>query len=375
MNTLVTMYNTGSTANYDTLYDAYVDLQDGLENPLIYLQAANKDLWQQEPDVTELRLDEYETYKETAADGSEFLTVWSLRFQTQLESVLNLCRTIFICILLSIASIYFTKDANKLVLEPLERMIEKVRIIAKNPLAAATGELEEAGFLTLLATQEEKERDGKDSEKSKGKEKKQEAEYETHVLEKTITKISHLLALGFGEAGAKIISENVADSGDLDPMMSGMRVNAIFGFCDIRNFTDSTEELQTSVMLFVNQIAEIVHLQIDKYGGSANKNIGDAFLLVWKLEDESENERRILADMSLFSFLKIIAKINKFSHILDYRNDERLLRRISDYQVRMGFGLHYGWAIEGAIGSNFKIDASYLSPNVNVASRLEAATK
>lgn len=41
----------------------------------------------------------------------------------------------------------------------------------------------------------------------------------------------------------------------------------------------------------------------------------------------------------------------------------------------MGFGLHVGWAIEGAIGSEFKIDASYLSPNVNMASRLEAATK
>ena len=41
----------------------------------------------------------------------------------------------------------------------------------------------------------------------------------------------------------------------------------------------------------------------------------------------------------------------------------------------MGYGLHVGWAIEGAIGSRFKIDASYLSPHVNMASRLEAATK
>ena len=40
----------------------------------------------------------------------------------------------------------------------------------------------------------------------------------------------------------------------------------------------------------------------------------------------------------------------------------------------MGFGLHVGWAIEGAIGSDFKIDASYLSPNVNIASRIESAT-
>ena len=37
--------------------------------------------------------------------------------------------------------------------------------------------------------------------------------------------------------------------------------------------------------------------------------------------------------------------------------------------------MHLGWAVEGAIGSEHKIDASYLSPNVNLASRLEAATK
>lgn len=41
----------------------------------------------------------------------------------------------------------------------------------------------------------------------------------------------------------------------------------------------------------------------------------------------------------------------------------------------MGFGLHLGWSIEGAIGSVFKIDASYLSPNVNMASKLEEKTK
>lgn len=41
-------------------------------------------------------------------------------------------------------------------------------------------------------------------------------------------------------------------------------------------------------MLFVNQIAEITHSMVDKYGGSANKNIGDAFLLVWKFKREEE---------------------------------------------------------------------------------------
>ncbi len=34
---------------------------------------------------------------------------------------------------------------------------------------------------------------------------------------------------------------------------------------------------------FVNNIAEIVHSMVDRFQGAANKNIGDAFLLVWKM--------------------------------------------------------------------------------------------
>ena len=44
-----------------------------------------------------------------------------------------------------------------------------------------------------------------------------------------------------------------------------------------------------------------------------------------------------------------------------------------NYTTRIGYGLHYGWAIEGAVGTNIKIDCSYLSPNVNLAARLEGS--
>lgn len=43
--------------------------------------------------------------------------------------------------------------------------------------------------------------------------------------------------------------------------------------------------------------------------------------------------------------------------------------------MKLGYGIHMGWSIEGAIGSEYKIDASYLSPNVNIASDLEGSTK
>ena len=41
----------------------------------------------------------------------------------------------------------------------------------------------------------------------------------------------------------------------------------------------------------------------------------------------------------------------------------------------MGFGLHLGWAIEGALGSFYKIDVSYLGTNVNMSNKLEEETK
>lgn len=78
--------------------------------------------------------------------------------------------------------------------------------------------------------------------------------------------------------------------------------------------------------------------------------------------------------MSVISFLKIICQIKK-SYLLDkYMRRKEVSRKIKSPSINMGFGLHCGWAIEGAIGSEFKIDVSYLSPNVNLASRIEAAT-
>ena len=141
-------------------------------------------------------------------------------------------------------------------------------------------------------------------------------------------------------------------------------------------------------MIFVNEIAEIAHGIVDKYSGAPNKNIGDAFLFVWKLEKEDTftdelgelqplyNQRvSQLADMSVISFLLLNAGLKKSNKLLKYKNHRGLNERMSNYEVKLGLGLHIGYAIEGAIGSYYKIDASYLSPHVNMSARLEGATK
>ena len=140
-------------------------------------------------------------------------------------------------------------------------------------------------------------------------------------------------------------------------------------------------------MVFVNEVADIVHGQTHKYLGSPNKNIGDAFLIVWKVPDkyvETVGDElkpkdhpfvANFADMAAISFMLTIAGINKSKKIAKYRENKLLNERMPSYRVKMGFGIHAGWAIEGAIGSEYKIDASYISPHVNLTMTLEEATK
>ena len=81
-----------------------------------------------------------------------------------------------------------------------------------------------------------------------------------------------------------------------------------------------------------------------------------------------------LSDKALIGFLKVIIEVNRDVQLLAYRSDDRLSDG-SGFSRRMGFGLHAGWAIEGAVGSLQKVDATYLSPHVNMAARMEVATK
>lgn len=315
--------------------------------------------------------------------GLDYIAIYDVRSSNRLKAALSICNTFFICFVLAGGTLVFSSHCNELVISPVEQMITKVSRIAANPLVAAQEEENEA-----IALEKLQDSNGNSQKKRKCcRPNKKEDILETDVLERTIIKIGALLALGFGEAGSQIIAQNIQGSGSVNPIIPGQKIIAIFGFCDIRNFTDATEILQEGVMAFVNEIGEIVHGIVDQFSGAPNKNIGDAFLLVWKFDDhdverdqndiflKDTNAVHQLADMSVISFLKILAMIKRSRKLIKYKENKQLQERIPNYEVKMGFGLHVGWAIEGAIGSVYKIDASYLSPNVNMASRLEAATK
>lgn len=367
------------TPAFDLTREVFIDYHSSDIRPLIFLSLTAESrsvVWQTEKPA-DLRVEEAYYIVEGAN-----VAVFDTRYDTRMTAELSICRTVFICIVLSLGAIYLTKDANTLVIEPIEKMIDKVRKIAKNPVGILEDDL-----LDVYDIEGHQALNPNWWQRLCCLKANTQKELETSALESAIMKIGALLAISFGEAGARIIGENISKGDSVNPMLEGKKVVAIFGFCDIRNFTDTTEVLQEGVMTFVNEIAHIVHHTVDHHLGMANKNIGDAFMIVWKfpetlyLHDNQELEVnpdsyivRNTADLSIISFLKILSKINRNTAVVKYRNHPEL-RKIPGYSVRMGFALHSGWAIEGAIGSALKIDASYLSPHVNIVLRMEELTK
>lgn len=80
-----------------------------------------------------------------------------------------------------------------------------------------------------------------------------------------------------------------------------------------------------------------MHSVVNRCAGSANKNIGDAFLLVWKFKERETivsevagetavalrkiSKVRQTADLAVYSFIKIIAEIIKSHTLLKYKKN------------------------------------------------------
>ena len=84
---------------------------------------------------------------------------------------------------------------------------------------------------------------------------------------------------------------------------------------------------------------------------------------------------RAFTDRALLGLLKTFASIHRDKTILNWNNDFRLGAGVGAVSINLNFGMDAGWAVEGAVGSSYKIDATYLSPHVNMASRMMSATK
>ncbi|KAL3785884.1 hypothetical protein HJC23_008772 [Cyclotella cryptica] len=305
------------------------------------------------------------------------------------QALEELVTTIFILVVWIIGVIAFAGPIMTLVVEPIERMVMLLSMLMKDPL----GYQNSPQFHRLMEEEHLTDPNSNwDKEVLKG--------METSFLMSTILRIGSLMQVGFGSAGTEIIRSGLERGRHKDVLFlnkQGSTVSCIFMFCDIRSFTDATECLQEEVFVFTNKIALVVHSICHCYGGSANKNIGDAFLVSWLLDDrppdeeESEelssyqNERLFAcknqADKALLAVVKISIALCYDNFFVENMKEEAKQRLLLKFQqrpgplVQMGFGLHAGKAVQGAIGSTRKLDATYISESVERAEFLESNTK
>ncbi len=316
--------------------------------------------------------------------------IFSLKRSNIIKHALYLILTIILCISFLLASILYETDLTHILLTPLEVMIEVAYKVAKDPINAKNIEELQHGLFDINNNKENKifNKDINDNNERFNS-------YEIKAIMNAIIKISALLAMSVGDAGGEVIHKNLSSKHELHLHSRGKKKLAIFGFCNIRNFEEINLALEEETVPLINKIAEIVHSSVDKFRGYTNKNIGDSFLNVWKFYNKmggNNNDKRLIkdnlleidptnpqvnitADCAVLAYLRVILKINKNLNILEYNNNKKLKRIMPNFKINMGFGLHLGYGIEGPVGSEFKIEASYLSPNVNIAARLETASK
>jgi class 3 adenylate cyclase len=126
----------------------------------------------------------------------------------------------------------------------------------------------------------------------------------------------------------------------------------------------------------------ILHQCAKKWDGWPNKHEGDKFIISWNLPevDENDNEkneqlleqRTELADKSIIAAVKIVSEMRRAIHVNQfYKRPEIIAKMGQGVRPHLTFALHMGWTIEGAIGSDSKIDACYMSPQLQYAYKLQ----
>ncbi|MCR9141554.1 MAG: adenylate/guanylate cyclase domain-containing protein [bacterium] len=143
----------------------------------------------------------------------------------------------------------------------------------------------------------------------------------------------------------------------------GERLEAVVLFSDVRSFTGMMEEHSAEdVVRILNIHFSRIVSSVTGYNGFVDKFIGDAVMAVFDAEF-CDNQHHLL---SLCAAIEIIKGMEE-------TNAE--IGRLGFSPLRIGIGMACGPVIRGNIGSESRRELTVMGDTVNVASRLEAATK
>jgi class 3 adenylate cyclase/CHASE2 domain-containing sensor protein len=168
---------------------------------------------------------------------------------------------------------------------------------------------------------------------------------------------------------ARYVSDEVADlavSGAL-PDTGGSEAELTILFLDIRNFTTTSEKLASrEVFEMLNAWLPRACAPILAHGGNVDKFIGDAVMAVFGAPvAQPDHARRAIA-----AAREIVQAAEEFRGWLAERFPDRGLPPFA-----IGIGIHSGKAVVGNLGTERRVEFTAIGDAVNLASRLESATK
>ena len=163
-----------------------------------------------------------------------------------------------------------------------------------------------------------------------------------------------LLFGAFGaHASPELLQELLRTGKDGTPQ----RTDVVTLFADIRGFTRhvltmTPEDLTADLERFLDVAVTVVH----RHGGMVDKFVGDEVMALWGYAAQPDDAARALACA------------------VDLVRETSALRLAGD-PIRIGVGLESGTVTLGVVGNDEKRQFTAIGPSVNLAARLQGATK
>ncbi len=162
----------------------------------------------------------------------------------------------------------------------------------------------------------------------------------------------------FGRYVSVEIARKIIESGKVN--LAGEEIEATVLFSDIRNFTPLSERLSPAELIqFLNAYFAHVTAPIMANGGVINKFIGDAVMAIFSPALGQPDH----AAAAVRAALGMRAALGEFNRAGGHRI------------VQAGIGIHSGPLIAGNVGTEQRTEYTVLGDTVNVAARIEGATK
>jgi adenylate cyclase len=140
-----------------------------------------------------------------------------------------------------------------------------------------------------------------------------------------------------------------------------VEVEAAIAFCDLRGFTGLAARLSPAALIaLLNDVFDAVVGVVDEQGGDVLKFIGDAVLVIFRVE--AAGGRAEAAERALRAAQGAVAAVAALASAREAAGEPG---------AAVGFGLHLGRVSYGNIGAHARLDFTVIGADVNLASRLE----